>query len=187
MGALLLPLTVRIASAASTDLNVYSDGVATWGLQTFRCALGGRGVTRQKREGDLATPVGAWPLRRLLYRADRIAQPVTRLPVQRLTPSDGWSDDARDPQYNRPVTLPRATSAEALWRSDHLYDVIVPVGYNDGPIVPGAGSAIFIHVARENYAGTAGCVAFRLEDLLTILSTATTATRLVVNEDIRGR
>jgi len=172
---------------ARPDLLVYANGVAKWGQHTFRCALGRRGLTRQKREGDLATPVGSWPLRRVLYRADRIARPATLLQVQRIEPFDGWSDEPTDPQYNRLVKLPRPAHAEAMWRNDHLYDLVVPVGYNDDPVVPGAGSAIFIHIARENYGGTAGCVAFKLPDLLTILATATPTTRLVVSDAPSGR
>jgi L,D-peptidoglycan transpeptidase YkuD (ErfK/YbiS/YcfS/YnhG family) len=156
--------------------------VAKWGATDFRCALGGNGVRRQKREGDLTTPAGSWPLRQVLYRADRVRRPVTRLPVRRLEPFDGWSDDPADPEYNRLVKLPRPARAERLWRNDHLYDLIVPVGYNDEPVVPGLGSAVFIHVARPTFSPTAGCVAFAIEDLLTILSTATTQTRLVVHE-----
>lgn len=184
-GSVVLPFALPRAMATTTarnDLFVFSNGIAKWGQATFRCALGSRGVTRQKREGDLATPVGSWPLRRVLYRADRIGQPTTALPVQRIQPSDGWSDAPADRQYNRLVKLPRAASAETLWRNDHLYDLVVPVGYNDGPVVPGAGSAIFIHVARENYGGTAGCVALKLENLLTILASATLSTRLIVSD-----
>jgi L,D-peptidoglycan transpeptidase YkuD (ErfK/YbiS/YcfS/YnhG family) len=43
-------------------------------------------------------------------------------------------------------------------------------GWCDAPVVPGAGSAIFLHVARANYQPTVGCVAFAEPDLLTILS-----------------
>ncbi len=53
-----------------------------------------------------------------------------------------------------------------LWRADHVYDLIVPLGYNDDPVVPGKGSAIFMHVAKPDYAPTEGCVALALPDLL---------------------
>lgn len=141
--------------------------------QKVRCAVGRAGINFEdsKREGDGTTPCGRFPLRRVLYRADRVQRPMTGLPVQALTPADGWSDDPADPLYNHPVTLPRAYSHEALWRDDGLYDVIVVIGHNDDPVIPGHGSAVFIHVAAPDYAPTEGCVALALADLLELLKT----------------
>src|ERR1700689_2079632 len=117
----------------------YADGRWT------RCGLGPGGVAAvaDKHEGDGATPAGAWPLRRVLYRPDRRAAPATGLPVAPLDPADGWCDAPGDPAYNRPVVLPYPASAERLWRDDHVYDLIVVLGHNDDPVVPRAGSAIF--------------------------------------------
>jgi L,D-peptidoglycan transpeptidase YkuD (ErfK/YbiS/YcfS/YnhG family) len=64
------------------------------------------------------------------------------------------------------VTLPYAASTEHLWREDGVYDVIVVLGHNDAPVVPFAGSAIFMHVATTDFSPTAGCVALRKDDLL---------------------
>jgi L,D-peptidoglycan transpeptidase YkuD (ErfK/YbiS/YcfS/YnhG family) len=136
----------------------------------YRCALGRAGVRRDKREGDCATPAGRFPLRRVLYRPDRIDRPTTALPVAALSANDGWCDDPQDPNYNRQVRLPYAARHEHLWRSDGLYDVIVISGYNDDPVVPGMGSAIFLHVARADLGPTEGCVAVALPDLLEILA-----------------
>jgi L,D-peptidoglycan transpeptidase YkuD (ErfK/YbiS/YcfS/YnhG family) len=98
-----------------------------------------------------------------------------------LTPNDGWCDAAADANYNRPVQLPYAASAEKLWRADNIYDVIVVLGYNDAPVVPGKGSAIFLHIARPNYSPTLGCVALARENLIEFLRRATRSTRVVVN------
>lgn len=139
-----------------------------------RCALGKGGVVGAeiKREGDGASPQGVWPMRRVFYRPDRLAPPQTALPVLSLRPSDGWCDAPGDGAYNRPVVLPYPASHETLWREDGVYDVIVELGYNDDPVVAGKGSAIFMHVARENYAPTEGCVALALDDLLAVLAEA---------------
>lgn len=127
--------------------------------------------SRQKQEGDGGTPAGTFPLRRVLYRPDRLASPpLTALPVRALTPADGWCDDPADPAYNRPITLPYPASHEQLWRDDGVYDVIVVLGHNDDPPVPGSGSAIFMHVARSGYVGTEGCIALALPDLLAVLA-----------------
>lgn len=162
------------------DLVVTPDGAARWGARAFRCALGRGGVRREKREGDGATPAGAFAMRRLLYRPDRLARPATALPVAALEPADGWCDDPADPLYNRPVRRPYPARHEALWRADGLYDLILPLGHNDDPVVPGAGSAIFLHVAAPGWAPTEGCVALARADLLALLAEAGPGDRVCV-------
>lgn len=162
------------------DLQVDRDGFARWGTRRMRCALGRAGVSAQKREGDGATPAGAFVLRRIFYRADRAAAPQTALPCQAIAPSDGWCDASGDPAYNRLVVLPYPASAETLWRDDRLYDLLVVLGHNDDPVVPGQGSAIFLHLATPDYAPTAGCVALAREDLLTVLREADPGSRVIV-------
>lgn len=167
-------------AAPPVDIVVDRSRIARVGARAFRCAVGRSGIVRDKREGDGGTPAGSWPLREVFYRPDRLAMPVTRLPVRPLAPYDGWCDAPGDARYNRPVRLPYPASAEQLWRGDHMYDLIVVVGYNDAPVVAGKGSAIFLHVARPGYSGTAGCVAFRRAHLLTILAAIDTRSRLIV-------
>lgn len=162
------------------DLLVEPAGWARWGDRRLRCALGKAGVRAKKREGDGATPAGAFVMRRLLYRADRGAAPMTRLPTAPIANDDGWCDDPADGAYNRPIKLPYPARAERLWRSDRLYDLLVVLGYNDAPVVAGAGSAIFLHVASADCAPTEGCVALAPEDLRRILTEADAASRVVV-------
>jgi L,D-peptidoglycan transpeptidase YkuD (ErfK/YbiS/YcfS/YnhG family) len=140
------------------------------GNRTYRCALGRGGVRLDKREGDGATPAGRFPLRRVLYRPDRLPAPSTRLPVTPLAPDDGWCDDPADSRYNRPVQLPYAAHHEELWRADALYDVIVIIGHNDEPVITGMGSAIFMHLASADYQATQGCIALAGQDLLELLA-----------------
>lgn len=144
------------------------------GAGTVRCALGRGGIciATAKREGDGRTPAGVWPIRRLLWRADRISLPRTALPSQPIHVSDGWCDAPSDRQYNRPVEMPYRGSAENLWRDDHVYDLVVVLGYNDDPVVPSAGSAIFLHLARPDYVATEGCIALGLEHMAEFLRLA---------------
>lgn len=156
-------------------------GEARWGDRLFPCALGKSGVRADKREGDHATPLGLFPFRQVLYRPDREAVPRTALPARAIAANDGWCDDVADPAYNRPVTLPHATRHEALWRADGLYDLVLVIGHNDDPIVKGAGSAVFVHVARPDWSGTEGCVAFRAEDLRWLLAEADAASAIRIS------
>ena len=144
-------------------------GVLSYGPLRLPCALGPSGVRPRKREGDGATPQGLWPLRRVLYRADRMRRPRTDLPIAATKPTDGWCDASGDRNYNRQVVLPYGGSAESLWRSDDVYDLVVIMGFNDAPRVRGHGSAIFLHIARPGFAPTAGCIALRRGDLLRLL------------------
>ena len=147
----------------------YAEGHLSWPGGEAPAACGRSGVRAQKREGDGASPAGTFPLSRGFYRSDRIAVPPTHLPISALRPNDGWVDDPLDPNYNRLVSLPYPAHHEAMWRADGLYDLVVLVGYNTGPVVPGRGSAIFLHVARPDFAPTEGCIAVARDVLLRLL------------------
>ncbi len=137
--------------------------------KTYSCAIGKNGFSGDKKEGDGCTPIGSFPLRELWYRADKMPAPKTNLPLKIITQNDGWCDDVNSPYYNNHVNLPYSFSHEKLWRDDYVYDLIIPLGYNDSPIVKGKGSAIFLHIAKPDYSGTEGCVALSKLDLLEIL------------------
>ncbi|HUZ11345.1 MAG TPA: L,D-transpeptidase family protein [Caulobacteraceae bacterium] len=151
-----------------------ADGRFEFCGRSTRCALGPSGVVDAgvKREGDGASPAGVWPLRRVLYRADRRAPPITALPTAPIDASDGWCEAPADPLYNRQIRLSPGAPGDRLWRDDHLYDLLVVLGHNDDPVVAGAGSAIFLHLARPGYAPTRGCVALAPEDLEALLAVA---------------
>ncbi len=161
-------------------LTVTADGWLAWPDGRVRAALGRNGVTADKREGDGKTPLGAFALRGLYYRPDRLPPPATALPLLALDPDSGWSDDPADPAYNRRVALPYGFSHERLWRDDSVYDLIVPLGYNDDPPVAGLGSAIFLHCARPDWTPTEGCVAIAHEDLARLVERCGPSTRLEI-------
>jgi L,D-peptidoglycan transpeptidase YkuD (ErfK/YbiS/YcfS/YnhG family) len=156
------------------DAIVQPDGRLIFQGRVFRAALGRGGIRRDKQEGDGATPSGTLPLRRVLYRADRVARPNCAVPVEPLAPNDGWCDDPTHPDYNRMIRLPHPARHEALWRDDAVYDLIGVLGWNDRPVVRERGSAIFLHVARPDFAPTEGCVALGLPDLRDLLAAGVT-------------
>jgi L,D-peptidoglycan transpeptidase YkuD (ErfK/YbiS/YcfS/YnhG family) len=176
-----LSATPRARQNGSVDLLVNSGAVAHWGARAMRCALGRSGISTGKREGDGATPAGAFALREVLYRPDRESPPRTALSCHALAPEDGWCDAPDDPAYNRLIRLPYAASAERMWRDDRLYDLVVVLGYNDDPVVPGRGSAIFLHLATKDFTPTAGCVALGRDDLLFVIANANAHSRVVVS------
>lgn len=154
---------------STRDVRVSANGWLYQGDWSARCALGRGGMRRDKREGDGATPVGRFPLGVVYFRSDRLAPPATSLPLAAIDPGLGWCDDPHDKAYNRPVRLPHPARHERMWRNDRLYDLLVVIGYNRESIMPGAGSAIFLHVAKPDYTPTEGCVALALVDLQALL------------------
>ena len=151
-----------------------------WGAGQRRAAIGPGGVAVKGEEGDGITPRGSWPVREIFYRADRIAKPHTSLPLHAIARDDGWCDAPGDPNYNRLVKLPYAASHEGMWREDHLYDLVAVLGFNDDPVVAGKGSAIFLHLARDGYAPTHGCVALTFDDALAAIEQLQPGDQVVV-------
>src|SRR5581483_9364082 len=137
------PLAVRPAPGNQ------SQGRIALGRGARRVALGRSGISAMKREGDGATPLGRFPIRYALYRPDRMARPRVPFPVRAISSRDGWCEDPSDRNYNRPVKLAPGSAADRLMRKDHLYDLVLVLGYNDRPRVKGKGSAIFVHLARD--------------------------------------
>jgi L,D-peptidoglycan transpeptidase YkuD (ErfK/YbiS/YcfS/YnhG family) len=150
------------------------------GPVVVRCALGLAGIRHGKREGDHATPAGAFRLLAILFRPDRVRRRAWLLPARLVRPSGGWCDDPSSPLYNRPVTLPFGGSHEKLWREDRLYDLVIVLDYNIYPRRKHRGSAIFLHCARPDLAPTEGCVALRWQDLRRLLPLLARKTALTV-------
>jgi L,D-peptidoglycan transpeptidase YkuD (ErfK/YbiS/YcfS/YnhG family) len=160
---------VEPPESASENLE-YRNGRLIWSGGSAMAAVGRAGVRANKTEGDGATPSGCYPLVIALYRRDRIKLPPSGLPMRPLAPNDAWVDDPADAKYNRLVTLPYPARTEQMWRDDGIYDLVIVIGYNTEPIVPGAGSAIFLHIARANFSATEGCIAVKKEVLVGLMA-----------------
>jgi L,D-peptidoglycan transpeptidase YkuD (ErfK/YbiS/YcfS/YnhG family) len=144
-------------------------------------ALGRGGIRPAKREGDGGTPRGRFRPLRLWWRADRLLRPQTALPARRIGPHDAWCEDPVDRRYNRPFRRSANERGDRLRRSDRLYDMIVEIDHNTRPRVAGRGSAVFIHVARDGFAPTAGCVGLRPRDLRILLTKLSRRTRILIH------
>ena len=159
-----------------------SRGVLLAGHHAIPVVLGRSGIAADKREGDGATPRGRFALIRLWWRADRAPRPRTLLPVRRIDPALAWCENPADRRYNRPFRRSANEPGDRLWRPDHLYDLMIEISHNTRPRVAGRGSAVFLHVARPDRSGTAGCVALDARDLWRLLGRLGPDTRI----DIRG-
>ena len=135
----------------------------------FRCCIGQKGLTLNKKEGDKKTPKGTFEIENLYFRKDRIKKPSTSLKCIEIKKSMGWCDDIRFPQkYNKLFKINKKIKHEKLKRKDHKYNLLIPIKYNFKKTIPGLGSCIFIHLTR-NYKPTAGCIALKEKDFLIML------------------
>ncbi|MCW8917089.1 MAG: L,D-transpeptidase family protein, partial [Magnetovibrio sp.] len=111
-----------------------------------------------------------WHMLKVFYRPDRLqCVPDTVLDVAEIQQEMGWCDDPDHADYNKLIQLPHPAHHERLWREDHIYDIVVQLDHNTAPIQSGAGSAIFMHVAKSDYSPTEGCIALNQNDLLELL------------------
>ncbi len=167
-------IIVRRAPGAPTR------GILAAGPLAIRCALGRSGIATRKREGDGATPRASMRLISAFRRKGRLAGLHPALPQHWTRPFDGWCDAPAHAAYNRPVRLPFPASAETLQRADRLYDFGVVTDFNMTRRKRGGGSAIFLHIAREGYAPTEGCVAVSPADMVRLRPWLRRGTRLIV-------
>jgi L,D-peptidoglycan transpeptidase YkuD (ErfK/YbiS/YcfS/YnhG family) len=143
-------------------------------------ALGRGGILANKREGDGGTPRGVFRARQLWWRADRFPRPHTLLPIRAIRAQDAWCEDPTDRRYNRPVQLTGGQGGDRLTREDHLYDFIIEIDHNTAPRVAGRGSAVFLHLARANFAPTAGCVSMTRSSMLRVLRRMSPQTKIII-------
>ena len=135
----------------------------------FKCCIGEKGSTINKKEGDKKTPKGIFELENLYFRKDRIKKPITSLKCIEIKRNMGWCDDIKlSKQYNKLIRINEKSKHEKLTRKDHKYDMLIPIKYNFKKPIPGLGSCIFIHLTK-NYKPTAGCVALKEKDFLIML------------------
>ena len=145
----------------------------------FRCSVGKKGISEKKTEGDLKTPRGNFEIGNLFFRKDRCKKPLTKLKCIPIEKKMGWCDDPSNKNYNKLITIKKKINCENLYRKDHKYERIIPIHFNTKKIIPGKGSAIFIHLTN-NYKGTAGCIALKKKDFLILLKLINRKTKIKI-------
>jgi len=146
----------------------------------LKCSIGKSGITKFKKEGDLATPKGLFRLGTLYYRKDRNKILDSKLKKKIIRKNMGWCDDSRSKKYNRQINFPFKYKAEKLYRKDKIYDIFINIKYNYSPVLKGKGSAIFLHIANRQYKSTKGCVAIQKKDFLKILPLINKNTKILI-------
>ncbi len=149
-------------------IKIKKDGTLIYKKFRFKCVLGKLGIKKDKKEGDMATPLGIFSLGTLYYRSDRIKKINSNLESKAIKKWMGWCNDPNDAKYNKEYNLILKKKGEKLFRRDHKYDLFIQINYNTRPIVPNKGSAIFLHLTK-NYKPTVGCIAVSKKDFLTLL------------------
>ena len=135
----------------------------------FKCCIGKKGSTNNKKEGDKKTPKGTFKIENLYFRKDRKDKPSTLLKCISIKKDMGWCDDINFPKkYNKLIKIGKKLRHEKLSRKDHKYDFLIPIKYNFKKPIVGRGSCIFIHITKD-YKPTAGCVALKERDFLIML------------------
>jgi L,D-peptidoglycan transpeptidase YkuD (ErfK/YbiS/YcfS/YnhG family) len=149
----------------------------------FRCALGKNGIKKKTKEGDNITPVGIFKIIKIYYRYDKIKNLKTSIKKIKIKKNIGWCDDPKSSFYNQQIKLPHKFNYEKLYRNDRIYDLLAVLNYNTNPVVKNKGSAIFIHIAKNNYKSTAGCVALKKSDLIKLLQTIKKNTKIKISKN----
>jgi len=146
----------------------------------FKCSIGKRGLTTNKKEGDKKTPKGIFKIENLYFRKDRIKKPTTLIKCIEIKKNMGWCDDILFPKkYNRLVKINKKLKHEKLMRKDNKYDLFIPIKYNFNKPILMRGSCIFIHLTK-NYLPTAGCIALNKKDFLIMLKLINKNTKIKI-------
>ena len=145
----------------------------------FKCCIGKNGVKKHKVEGDDSTPKGIFRIGTLYYRKDRVVKPTTNLKTKVIKSNIGWCNDSINKFYNKEIKVQKKIRYEKLYRKDHKYDYLIVINYNIKKILPGKGSAIFIHLTK-NYYPTAGCIALKKKDFLILVKLINKKTKIKI-------
>ena len=134
-----------------------------------KCAIGKRGISIKKKEGDFITPKGTFKIKEIFYRKDRVPNLITSLKKTVIRKNMGWCDDPKSTKYNKLIYFPFKYSAEKLYRKENIYDIILVLNFNMNPVRKNKGSAIFIHIAKKNFQPTQGCIALDKSELIKLV------------------
>ena len=152
----------------------------TYNKLKVKCAIGKKGIGYKRKEGDLITPLGEFNIKYILYRKDRV-KIATKLKKKVIKKNMGWCDDPKSSHYNKLIKLPFDYKYEKLYKIENIYDIILVLNYNMNPVKKNKGSAIFIHVAKNNFKWTKGCVAIKKISLVKLIKKINPFTKVKIS------
>tara|TARA_B100000900_G_scaffold273426_1_gene233572 strand:+ start:65 stop:562 length:498 start_codon:yes stop_codon:yes gene_type:complete len=147
----------------------------------FKCSVGKKGFSKNKKEGDYTTPKGIFKLGDVYYRTDRVQKPQSKLKLIKIKKKMGWCDDPKSKFYNKLIKIRKKSKFkyEKLFRKDYKYDLLIVIKYNYKKVIKHRGSAIFLHLTK-NYSSTKGCVALQKKDFLILLKVINKKTKIKI-------
>ena len=155
----------------------------TYNKLKVKCTIGKKGIGFKKKEGDLITPRGKFNINYILYRKDRV-KVSTKLKKKVIKKNMGWCDDPKSSHYNKLVKLPFSYNCEKLFKKENTYDIILVLNYNMNPVKKNKGSAIFIHIAKNGFKKTEGCVAIKKINLIKLIKEINPYTKVKISSQI---
>ena len=145
----------------------------------FKCSIGKKGRSKNKKEGDFKTPIGVYKIDTLFYRKDKYPNTITKLKKIPIQKDMGWCDDVNSRYYNKLIKLNKNVRHEKLFKKNSNYDLLIPISYNTKRPIKNKGSAIFIHLTK-NYKKTLGCIAIKENDMLVLLKIVNKKTKIKI-------
>ena len=145
----------------------------------FKCCVGKNGITINKKEGDNCTPKGKFKIGSIYYRADRVAKPISKIKIKKITKNMLWCDDPYKKDYNKQIYINKKTKGERIYRNDYKYNYFIVIEYNTKLTKHNKGSAIFLHLTK-NYQKTAGCIAINKKDFLIMLKIINKNSKIII-------
>ena len=147
----------------------------------FKCSVGKKGFSKNKKEGDYTTPKGIFKLGDVYYRTDRVQKPQSKIKAIKIKKEMGWCDDPKSKFYNKLIKIRKKSKFkyEKLFRKDYKYDLLIVIKYNYKKVIKHRGSAIFLHLTK-NYSSTKGCVALQKKDFLILLKVINKKTKIKI-------
>ena len=153
----------------------------TYDNYKVKCAVGKRGIGKKQKEGDQITPKGIFSVKKILYRKDKVKRLRSKIKKMQIEKNMGWCDDPLSKDYNRLIKYPFSYKSENLYKKNNIYDIILVLNFNMQPIKKNKGSAIFIHIAKNNFEPTEGCVAIKKVELKKLVNFITSKTKIIIN------
>ncbi len=159
--------TSQIVLVVDHSLTLWTKTENGWekSMDTY-CGYGWNGLSADRREGDGTTPVGSFPLTLAFGLGEN---PGTAMTYRRITEKSYWSGE-NDGTYNTWVESETPVGGEHL-ADYYQYKYAIAIGFNMDPVIPGRGSAIFIHCRSTDHWHTGGCVSLVESEMLTLMLT----------------